>query len=342
MIIVATFWAMFALPLLVAVIIGSITMPRVEKEVCLPFSTPNTVTADPTFEWDRFSFEIRMTLPCIEGKIVSMGWDGASLFAPNINWLEFSAAIYATIPERRICMREWTSNNPNATFDTGPTPEGQAFWRLKARQTQLFVSQPGRKPGRALAHAADKLAQVWNMTVGVTPPKSSEALELAAGQAVDLIVLHLKERGVNVSFLTSKDLSGWPVIQGDMRHGCCLAVRPLFTRGPAAYLVWRGDSQSNVTALHELGHVLDWEERYHQMSHSESVIFRNTWKDEAGANRQALRWLRSCRREYAFQIGLHVFRRKDCLDSMNAGIGAPKRLDIFRYLSEMLFVRNNH
>ena len=154
MIIVATFWAMFALPLLVAVIIGGITMPRVNGGLFPPVLMPRIETVDPTMGWDRFSFELRKTPPHIDGKIVSMGWDGASLFAPNINWLEFSTAIYATIPERRICMREWTSNNPNATFDTGPTPEGQAFWRMKARQTQLFVSRPGRKPGRALAYAA--------------------------------------------------------------------------------------------------------------------------------------------------------------------------------------------
>ena len=152
MIIVAIFWAMFALPLLFAAIIGGLTTARIEDEGPCPLSfVPTALPSDPTTAWDRFGFEIRMTSPCIEGKSVSMGWDGVTLIAPNVDWSQFNAAIYATIPERRICMRDWASSNPNPTFDTGPKPEGQAFWRLKARQTQLFISQSGRKPGKALA-----------------------------------------------------------------------------------------------------------------------------------------------------------------------------------------------
>jgi len=156
MIIVGIFWAMFALPLLLAALVGGITMARIEYGGLCPLSfVPTVIHTDPTTAWNRFSFEVRKTLPCIEGKVISMGWDGVSFITPNVDWSQFSAAIYATIPERRICMRDWTSSNPNATFDMGPTPEGQAFWRLKVRRTQMFVSQSGRKPGRALAHFAN-------------------------------------------------------------------------------------------------------------------------------------------------------------------------------------------
>ncbi len=152
MIIVAFFWAIFALPLFLTAIIGGLTVTKIEEEGLCPLFLSPVTTTDPTSKWDRFSFELRKTSPCIEGKIISMGWDGVSFVTPNVDWLQFNAAIYATIPERRICMRDWTSSNPNSTFDTGPTPEGQAFWRLKMRQTQWLVSQSGRKPGRALAH----------------------------------------------------------------------------------------------------------------------------------------------------------------------------------------------
>jgi hypothetical protein len=310
-------------------------MARVEEDF-LPFSAPNVVTTDPTSGWERFSFEA--DLPRLTPHQVQLQIDAA-------RWQAACHARKAYLTNLALQMQlDWLEeqrNTPEPRYSRAAQAklgfEGHSEFKVAAIAAAAAAIDRAlnQKPGRALA-------EVRNMTEGVTPPKSSEALEVAAGQAVDLIVLHLKERGVNVTLLAEKDLVNYPIIQGDMRKGCCLAVRPLFTRGPASYLVWRGDSQSNVTALHELGHVLDWEERYHQMSHSESTIFRNTWKDEAGANRQALKWLQSSRREYAFHVGLLVFRRKDCLEAMNAVVGAPTRVDVFRYLGEMLFVRNNH
>lgn len=79
MIIVCFFWAIFALPLILAAIIGGLIMNRIEEEGVCPLSV-STAIPDPTSGWDRFSFETglpRLTLHQTRIRIEAARWQAA-------------------------------------------------------------------------------------------------------------------------------------------------------------------------------------------------------------------------------------------------------------------------
>ncbi len=156
MIIVAIFWAMFALPLLLALVAGSVTLHRREEALVvssLPELSPRVIcgeATDPTFGWRRWGFgggltPAATTAPVVDGGSVSWGWDGIT--PVRVDWTAFSKAIRASTPSRGICSPKWEST-AGATTPARPIS--------MVRETMEMVSRSGRKPGKALATLASR------------------------------------------------------------------------------------------------------------------------------------------------------------------------------------------